>query len=101
VDTAEPAAFDPSLPALQLAHRALRRACDTDVAVVRSGGTLPILSALAERRIPTVVSGFALAADQIHAPNESYRLEALELGRRAARELYAELAGLDTEAPHA
>jgi acetylornithine deacetylase/succinyl-diaminopimelate desuccinylase-like protein len=63
--------------------------------VVRSGGTLPILSALAERRIPTVITGFALPGDQIHAPNESYRLEGLELGRRAARELYAELAALD------
>ena len=36
-----------------------------------------------------MLSGFALEADAIHAPDESYRLESLALGERAARELYA------------
>jgi hypothetical protein len=36
-----------------------------------------------------VLSGFALDSDDIHAPDESYRLESLEMGARAARELYA------------
>jgi acetylornithine deacetylase/succinyl-diaminopimelate desuccinylase-like protein len=61
---------------------------------VRSGGSLPVLSAFAERGIPAIVSGFATPADAFHAPNESYRLAALEQGARAARALYAELAGL-------
>ena len=44
--------------------------------------------------IPTIVSGFGLPDDDIHAPNESYRLESLELGSRTARELLISLADL-------
>jgi acetylornithine deacetylase/succinyl-diaminopimelate desuccinylase-like protein len=41
-----------------------------------------------------VVSGFAVEADTIHAPNESYRLAGLEQGEAAARELYEALSAL-------
>ena len=54
----------------------------------------PILAAFAERGIPAIVSGFSLPDDALHAPNESYRLVALEQGEQAARALYEELAGL-------
>ena len=56
--------------------------------VVRSGGSIPILAAFAERGIPTIVGGFALPEDRIHAPDESYRIASLELGLKAARALY-------------
>jgi hypothetical protein len=49
---------------------------------------------LTERDVPTIVSGFVLPDDAIHAPNESYRLESLRLGGRSARELYSALATL-------
>ena len=55
---------------------------------------MPLLSVLAEQRVPTIVSGFALGADAFHAPNESYRLESLRLGELTAAELYRALAGL-------
>ena len=51
---------------------------------MRLGGTLPLLSVLAEQGVPTIVSGFALGADAFHAPNESYRLESLRLGELTA-----------------
>jgi acetylornithine deacetylase/succinyl-diaminopimelate desuccinylase-like protein len=91
---AEPSRFDPSAPALVAARRALERACGRPPVVVRSGGSIPILSAFAARGIPTIVGGFALPEDRIHAPDESYRLESLELGLKAARALYEELAAL-------
>jgi acetylornithine deacetylase/succinyl-diaminopimelate desuccinylase-like protein len=94
VDLAEPALFDPSDPALQLAAGAIERACGTPPALIRLGGTLPLLSVLAERGITPIVSGFALPDDAFHAPNESYRLESLRLGEAAARELYFALAEL-------
>ena len=93
-DRAEASAFDPETPALQAARRALARATGTEAALVRSGGTLPILAAFAERGIPAIVSGFSLPDDALHAPNESYRLVALEQGAAAARSLYEELAEL-------
>ena len=97
-ELADPSLFDPQDPALQLAAGALERACGVPPVLMRLGGTLPLLSILAERGIPTVVSGFVLDADAIHAPNESYRLESLRLGERAAGELYRALAELG-EAP--
>jgi hypothetical protein len=62
--------------------------------LVRSGGSIPILATLADRGIPTVLSGFSLAADDLHAPNESYRLASLYLGEEAAGRLYAALSEL-------
>jgi acetylornithine deacetylase/succinyl-diaminopimelate desuccinylase-like protein len=94
MELADPALFDPAHPALRLAHGALERACGRPPALVRLGGTLPLLAVLAERGISTIVSGFALPADAFHAPNESYRLESLRLGEAAARELYFALGGL-------
>jgi len=93
-DRAEPSAFDPAHPVLQAAQRALERATGTAPALVRSGGTLPVLAAFAERGIPAIVSGFSLPDDALHAPNESYRLVALEQGAAAARALYEELGTL-------
>jgi acetylornithine deacetylase/succinyl-diaminopimelate desuccinylase-like protein len=93
-DRAEPSSFDPSLPALQAAQRAIERATGRKPALVRSGGTIPVLAAFAERGIPAIVSGFSLPDDALHAPNESYRLVALEQGAATARALYEELAGL-------
>jgi acetylornithine deacetylase/succinyl-diaminopimelate desuccinylase-like protein len=94
LDLADPALFDPSHPALQLAAGAMDRACGTPPALVRLGGTLPLLAVLAKRGIPAIVSGFALLDDAFHAPNESYRLESLRMGEAAARELYRALSEL-------
>jgi len=94
VERAEPALFDATHPALQLAAGALERACGIPPAFVRIGGTLPLLAVLAERGITSIVSGFALPDDAFHAPNESYRLESLRLGEASARELYRALAEL-------
>ena len=91
---AEPSRFDPAAPALVAARRALERACGVAPVVVRSGGSIPILAAFADRGIPTIVGGFALPEDRIHAPDESYRVESLDLGLKAARALYDELAQL-------
>jgi acetylornithine deacetylase/succinyl-diaminopimelate desuccinylase-like protein len=90
----EPSAFDPSAPALRLAADALEATTGTRPALVRTGGSIPVLAPFAARGIPVVLTGFALAADTIHAPDESFRLESLRLGERAAEELYTRLATL-------
>ncbi|HYP47450.1 MAG TPA: M20/M25/M40 family metallo-hydrolase [Thermoleophilaceae bacterium] len=95
MELADPALFDPEHPALRLAAEAIGRACGTAPALVRLGGTLPILAALAERGMPAIVTGFVLDDDAVHAPDESFRLESLRLGEAAARELYSALAKLE------
>ena len=93
--TASPSRFDPAAAPLRIARAAMGRACGREPALIRSGGTLPILASFAERGIPAVVSGFGLPQDNLHAPDESFRLESIELGRRSARALYEDLgAGL-------
>lgn len=91
---ADPSLFDAEAPALRLAVAAIERATGMTPALIRTGGSIPAVAELAARGIPTVVTGFALPDDAFHAPDESYRLESLELGERTARELYAALAEL-------
>jgi acetylornithine deacetylase/succinyl-diaminopimelate desuccinylase-like protein len=55
---------------------------------------LPILASFADRGIPAIVSGFGLPQDNFHAPDESFAIASLDLGRRAARALYEDLARL-------
>lgn len=95
--TADPALFDPSSTAIRLARGALDEATGMTTRLTRIGGTLPILAGLAAKKIPTILSGFALAEDRIHSPNESFRLDAIELCERAARRLYPALAHLHDE----
>jgi acetylornithine deacetylase/succinyl-diaminopimelate desuccinylase-like protein len=91
---AEPALSDPDAPPIRLSVEALERATGMTTALVRTGGSIPAVAELMGRGIPTIVSGFTLPDDAFHAPNESYRVESLNLGERAARELYAALASL-------
>jgi acetylornithine deacetylase/succinyl-diaminopimelate desuccinylase-like protein len=90
----DPALFEPDLPALVLGARAIERATGTAPALVRTGGSIPVVAEFAAREIPTIVTGFALPDDAFHAPDESYRLASLELGERTARELLKSLAEL-------
>jgi acetylornithine deacetylase/succinyl-diaminopimelate desuccinylase-like protein len=89
-----PALIDPDQPALVAAATAMERAVGRRPAPVRMGGSIPIVAALVERGIPTVLSGFALPDDAFHAPDEHIRVEHLELGTRAAMEMLTALGAL-------
>ena len=94
ISAAAPALFDSASAPLVRGREAIAAATGRPVALVRSGGSIPILALFAERGIQTIVSGFALSGDQIHAPDESYRVDSLRLGERASHELYTALATL-------
>jgi acetylornithine deacetylase/succinyl-diaminopimelate desuccinylase-like protein len=89
-----PGRVRPDDPALQLALEAFERTFGHRPLFVRSGGTLPIIPALAEKGIPTVLTGFALPESNIHSPNERILAEYLPLGIETARELFRSLAEL-------
>jgi acetylornithine deacetylase/succinyl-diaminopimelate desuccinylase-like protein len=91
---AEPSRFDPASPPLRIGRAAIGRALGKEPALLRSGGTLPILAAFSQRGIPAIVSGFALPQDNFHAPDESFAIASLDRGRRAARALFEDLAQL-------
>jgi acetylornithine deacetylase/succinyl-diaminopimelate desuccinylase-like protein len=89
-----PAYVDPTGPVMQAAFDAIQRATGVRPLAVRSGGTIPIGAALVERGVPTVLSGFSIAEDAIHSPNESMELRRLEWAFASARELYRSLAAV-------
>jgi len=63
--------------------------------LVRSGGTLPIVPALADKGIPTIITGFALPESNIHSPNERLLAEYVPLGLETAGAVYRKLGELD------
>jgi acetylornithine deacetylase/succinyl-diaminopimelate desuccinylase-like protein len=92
--SAEPGLVLPDAKAVQLGLDAFERALGKRPALVRTGGTLPIVPALSGRGIPSVITGFGLPDSQIHSPNERLVAEYVPRGIAAARELflgYAEL----------
>lgn len=80
--------FDPDAPALRSGLDALARGFGARPALVRTGGSLPILAALGARGIPTLLSGIDLPDGNVHAPGERLRVAHLDLGVAAARELF-------------
>jgi len=85
---------DAGAPAVRLAQDAFERVLGVRPLLVRSGGTLPIVPALADRGIPTVLSGFDLPEGNVHSPNERLLVRYLPLGVEAARETLAGFAAL-------
>jgi len=91
---AQPALFPADTPAIVLAAQAIERATGSAPALVRSGGSIPIVADFAAKGIPAIVTGFTLPDDPIHAPNESIWERGLELGYAAGREMLIGLAAL-------
>jgi acetylornithine deacetylase/succinyl-diaminopimelate desuccinylase-like protein len=89
-----PGIVPPDATAIRLGQDAFERVLGVRPSLIRSGGTLPIAAALADRRIPTVVSGFSLPDANIHAPNENLPARYIPLGIETARALFAELGQL-------
>ena len=92
--TARPGLIPPGSAAIRLGQDAFERALGARPLLLRSGGSLPIVPALADRGIPTIISGFDLPDGNLHSPNERLLVEHVPLGVAAARELYGALAGL-------
>jgi acetylornithine deacetylase/succinyl-diaminopimelate desuccinylase-like protein len=92
--SASPGLIPPDAPAIQLALDAFERVVGKRPLLVRVGGTLPIVPALAEKGIPTVLTGFDLPEGNIHAPNERLLVEHISLAVETASELYRTFAQL-------
>jgi hypothetical protein len=60
--------------------------------LIRSGGTLPIVPTLADKEVPTIITGFSLPDANIHAPNERLLAGYVDLGIAAAKALFEEFA---------
>jgi len=66
---------------IQAATRALREVWGRETVFIRSGGSIPIVGDFARHLgLPSVMMGFGLPDDNIHAPNEKFCLKNFELG---------------------
>jgi acetylornithine deacetylase/succinyl-diaminopimelate desuccinylase-like protein len=92
--TTRPGLVSPDSPAIRLGQDAFERVLGVRPLLLRSGGSLPIVPALADRGMPTIVTGFDLPDGNLHSPNERLLVEHVPLGVAAARELLSALAGL-------
>jgi acetylornithine deacetylase/succinyl-diaminopimelate desuccinylase-like protein len=60
----------------------------------RTGGAIPLVSALAKQNVPTLLTGFALNESNVHSPNERLIARYLPLGVETTCELFRRLAAL-------
>ena len=92
--SARPGIVPPDARALQLGQGAFERVLGVRPALIRSGGTLPIVAALADKGIPTIISGFSLPDANIHAPNENMPERYIPLGIETVKALFEDLGKL-------
>jgi acetylornithine deacetylase/succinyl-diaminopimelate desuccinylase-like protein len=79
---------------VKIAQDAFEAAFGTRPILTRSGGTLPIMPALQDKGIPTILTGFALPESNVHSPNERMLVQFFPRGVTTIRELYTRLGDL-------
>lgn len=84
----------PDAPAVRIAQDAFERVIGRRPLLLRTGGTIPLVPALTDRGIPTVLTGFALPGANVHSPNERLLARYIPLGVAAARETLLALGDL-------
>jgi acetylornithine deacetylase/succinyl-diaminopimelate desuccinylase-like protein len=89
-----PSLFRPDAPAIKLGLDAFEAALGVRPLLVRSGGTLPIMPALADKGIATILTGFGLPESNVHSPNEKFLVRYFEQGVHTAATLFTKLADL-------
>ena len=87
-----PFIMDPSHPMLDAARRALGRVWAKPPAMVREGGSIPVMTTFQRTHgLPCILMGFGLDDDQVHAPNEKFSLSSYFGGTKSVAFLYEEL----------
>jgi acetylornithine deacetylase/succinyl-diaminopimelate desuccinylase-like protein len=84
---------DPHSKFGEAAQRALRKAFNRDTALIREGGSIPIVSDFRNiLGVETLLMGLALPDCRAHSPNENFPLENLDAGIRMNKAVLQELA---------
>lgn len=94
MSSARPGIVPADARAIQLGLDAFERVLGVRPKLIRSGGTLPIVAALADREIPTIITGFSLPDANIHAPNEHLLARYIPLGIDTVKALFEALGRL-------
>jgi acetylornithine deacetylase/succinyl-diaminopimelate desuccinylase-like protein len=75
IHNAPPSLVNPDNPFIHAAAEAMKQVFGKETVYIRSGGSIPIVAAFDEHLgIPSVMMGFGLPDDNLHAPNEKLHL---------------------------
>jgi acetylornithine deacetylase/succinyl-diaminopimelate desuccinylase-like protein len=89
----EPSLTNPDNPFIHAAAQALKETFGKDTVYIRSGGSIPIVGVFDRYLgVPSVMMGFGLPDDNLHAPNEKFHLPNFYRGIEAVAR-YLELLG--------
>ena len=81
IHSGDPCLIPVDNPYVRAATRALEEVWGQKTVFIRSGGSIPIVGDFDRHLgIPSVIMGFGLPDDNIHAPNEKFHLKNFELG---------------------
>jgi acetylornithine deacetylase/succinyl-diaminopimelate desuccinylase-like protein len=82
-------------PAVQLALDAFEQALGKRPLLTRVGGSIPLMPALTEKGIDTILSGFALPESNVHSPNERFLVPYFAAGIDTVAALFTALGRLN------
>jgi acetylornithine deacetylase/succinyl-diaminopimelate desuccinylase-like protein len=89
LSSGDTAVVDITTPAVEAAAQAYERSFGRRPLYTREGGTLPVVSLFSRLlKITTVMMGFGLPDDRLHAPNEKFYLPNFYRGIEAAIHYY-------------
>ena len=81
IHSGDPCLIPVDNPYIRAATRALHEVWGKDTVFIRSGGSIPIVGDFDRHLgLPSVMMGFGLPDDNLHAPNEKFNLKNFELG---------------------
>jgi acetylornithine deacetylase/succinyl-diaminopimelate desuccinylase-like protein len=93
IHNAEPVLLPTDTPYMQAAISALEKVFGKEPVLMRSGGSIPIVSLFSKvLGVPSVMMGFGLPDDNLHAPNEKMKLDNIFKGIDASSEYMKMLA---------
>lgn len=87
---------DLNSPYMQAARAAVGAGFGTPPVMIREGGSIPVVGSFKQiLGVDTLLLGWGQNTDNLHSPNESFRLEDFHNGIKASAHLWGELAARD------
>jgi acetylornithine deacetylase/succinyl-diaminopimelate desuccinylase-like protein len=96
INSGSPAITPLDRPEIEAAASAYEMVWGVGPVYSREGGSIPVVATFQEELgIPVVLMGFGLAQDQVHAPNERYRVDHFHKGIEALIHYYYNVSEID------